>query len=164
MKTFLHCPACGERFTDPPQKNMQTCLSCQESLWHNPIPVVLGIIPVQSGGIIVVKRGIEPQYGQWALPGGFLDDEESWQEGLVREVLEETALSFPASAVKHVLTQSIRNGKQILIFGSLPPVSPGWIKSFVPNDEVLALRVMVAPENLAFPLHTTVATEYLSRY
>lgn len=54
--------------------------------------VVNGIVEYE-GKILLIQRGIEPGYGKWALPGGYLDWDESIEEGVIREVREETGLN-----------------------------------------------------------------------
>jgi ADP-ribose pyrophosphatase YjhB (NUDIX family) len=55
--------------------------------------VVVSTLPITSEGkVILIRRAIEPGYGQWAQPGGFLEIDETAQEGAVRETLEETGL------------------------------------------------------------------------
>lgn len=161
MFAFKHCPNCGAKYTADPVGVMQTCSSCKMSEWHNPRPVVLGLIPTTTDGLIIVQRGIEPAHGEWALPGGYLDFGETWQEGVVREVFEETDIPFPISSVHHYWTESIPSGKQILIFATLPKVPDSLIEDFIQNDEVLALDIMHEPRELAFLLHTVAVRRYL---
>jgi len=50
-------------------------------------------LPVtEAGEVMLLRRGIEPGYGAWAQPGGFLEIDETASEGAVRETLEETGL------------------------------------------------------------------------
>ncbi len=67
------------------------CTKCGAELpvFRNPVPTVDIIIEV-DGGIVLIKRK-NPPYG-WALPGGFVDYGESYEDAAVREALEETCL------------------------------------------------------------------------
>ena len=56
-----------------------------------PEPCV-GAVLVWNGALLLVKRGQEPDIGQWSLPGGRLEPQEAWQDGVEREVEEETGL------------------------------------------------------------------------
>ena len=51
--------------------------------------VVVGCLPVYGERILVCKRAIEPRYGLWTLPAGFMENGESASEGAAREALEE---------------------------------------------------------------------------
>lgn len=55
-------------------------------------PFACDAILIEAGRILLIKRGKEPFKGQWALPGGRLEENESAEECLVREMEEETGL------------------------------------------------------------------------
>jgi len=56
-------------------------------------PVVgVGGVVIEDGRALLIKRGTEPLLGQWSIPGGTLEIGESLQEGVARELLEETGL------------------------------------------------------------------------
>ncbi len=52
--------------------------------------MVVGCLIVKDGSIMLARRGIEPRKGYWNLPCGFLENEETVQQGAKREVYEET--------------------------------------------------------------------------
>lgn len=57
-------------------------------------PVVgVGGVVIENGRALLIKRGSEPLLGQWSIPGGTLEIGESLQEGVARELLEETGLN-----------------------------------------------------------------------
>ena len=56
-------------------------------------PVVgVGGVVIENGRTLLIKRGSEPLLGQWSIPGGTLEIGETLQEGVARELLEETGL------------------------------------------------------------------------
>src|SRR5258708_27828534 len=52
----------------------------------------VGGVVIEDGRALLIKRGSEPLLGQWSIPGGTLELGESLQDGVARELLEETAL------------------------------------------------------------------------
>lgn len=87
------CPRCGgllkvvERFGDDRPRHM--CTVCGRINYRNAKPCA-GILVVEQGRLLLVKRAVEPYMGFWDIPGGFLEVDELPSEGAVREVKEET--------------------------------------------------------------------------
>jgi ADP-ribose pyrophosphatase YjhB (NUDIX family) len=90
------CARCGSELAiaTPPEENRErmVCAACGHVAYFNP-RVVVNTLPVtDSGEVVLLRRGIEPGYGAWAQPGGFLEVDETVAEAAVRETLEETGL------------------------------------------------------------------------
>ncbi|HVE48952.1 MAG TPA: NUDIX hydrolase [Casimicrobiaceae bacterium] len=64
------------------------CDACGVVHYQNP-KVVVGCLPVWEGRVLLCKRAIEPRYGLWTLPAGFLENGETVVAGAIRETLEE---------------------------------------------------------------------------
>lgn len=86
------CSECAHPLTRrvPPGDNRERdcCPSCGTIHYVNPRPVV-GTIPVWQDKVLLCKRAIEPRYGYWTLPAGFMEVGETCAEGAARETLEE---------------------------------------------------------------------------
>ncbi|WP_460494602.1 NUDIX domain-containing protein [Dactylosporangium cerinum] len=98
------------------------CASCGETTWRNPLPVAVALLPVETDdgrGLVLVRRDIEPMRGELALPGGFIELGETWQEGMVRELREETTLLADPADVRLFDVQSTAQGN-LIVFGVLP--------------------------------------------
>jgi len=65
-----------------------------------PTFMTVDAVVVQSGHILLVKRGDMPGKGQWALPGGFLNQDETMLDGAIRELKEETKIKVPVPVLK----------------------------------------------------------------
>jgi ADP-ribose pyrophosphatase YjhB (NUDIX family) len=68
------------------------CPACGFIAYVNPRLVVTTIPVTDAGEAVLIRRGIEPGYGSWAQPGGFLEVDETVTEAAIRETLEETGL------------------------------------------------------------------------
>ena len=76
--------------------------------WSNsPYPPTFNTVDavvVQGGHLLLVKRKAEPGRGLWALPGGFVDPDETLEQAVVRELKEETRISVPVPIIKSNIT------------------------------------------------------------
>ncbi len=89
------CAACGGRLTvQPPrpgEKPRPVCTACGRVVYLDP-KVAVGTIVSHDGGLVLLKRAIEPGYGKWVFPGGFVDRGETLEEAAARETREEVGL------------------------------------------------------------------------
>ena len=67
------------------------CPQCGRVVYYDPKVAAAGIVE-REGKILMVKRAIQPGYGLWSIPGGYVDRGEVVEEAAVREVWEETGL------------------------------------------------------------------------
>ena len=94
-RSIKHCKTCGGavHYQVPADDNRDraVCTVCHTVHYENPLNVV-GTVPVWGDQVLLRRRNIEPRYGMWTLPAGFMELGESVAETVVREVLEETGL------------------------------------------------------------------------
>lgn len=64
------------------------CDNCHTIHYQNP-KIITGCIPSWQGKILLCRRAIEPRYGLWTLPAGFMENNETAQQGAARETMEE---------------------------------------------------------------------------
>ena len=90
MKFCSQCGAAEISWTVPAGDNRprHVCGNCNEIYYQNP-KIVVGAIPEWGDQILLCKRAIEPRYGYWTLPAGFMENEETAQEAAERETWEE---------------------------------------------------------------------------
>lgn len=87
------CPSCGAA-TEPRVSECRErdyCPRCPRWIYENAKPCA-GALVLEGGRVLLAKRTIEPFYGCWDLPGGFLEADEHPEAGALREVFEETGL------------------------------------------------------------------------
>lgn len=180
FKKDSHCSYCGTRHTEQilwPRR----CFRCYNDSFSNPLPVVVVMLVVeryQGGlqkGLLIQKRGIEPQKGGWALTGGYIDKGETWQEAAVREVHEELNLDIKEDRLELVGIASSTKKDTMLVFckynetwdwqgGDNPGLEEFFKKDgFLPNEEVAEVGVMWEPMELAFPTHNEFANKLLAK-
>ncbi|WP_250030651.1 NUDIX domain-containing protein [Paractinoplanes maris] len=158
---FKHCTFCGARFV-PGLSWPRRCAACGEMSYRNPSPVAVAVQPV-GAGLLVIRRAIPPALDQLALPGGYLDFGESWQDGAARELFEETGLTAdPATATLYDAISA--PDSTLLLFARFPALaSADDIPPSKPNDETHGWEVLEGPAELGFSIHTAVAARYFSR-
>lgn len=93
---YKFCPYCGEKLGSKIEHNKKriACLGCGFIYYSNAKPTVAAIILNKKGEVLLAKRSKEPGKGLWNLPGGFLEENELPEEGLKREIKEETNLDI----------------------------------------------------------------------
>ena len=102
LDKFSYCPVCGSRhFTENNDKSKR-CEDCGFVYYLNPSSATVALIENTHGEILVVRRAKEPAKGTLDLPGGFCDIGETAEEGIIREVEEETGLH--ASRVEYLFS------------------------------------------------------------
>jgi ADP-ribose pyrophosphatase YjhB (NUDIX family) len=93
-----HCKNCGQAVVyrlpdDGDTKERAVCPACHTVHYENPLTVV-GTIPVWGDKVLLCKRNIEPRFGKWTLPAGFMELNETVAEGAARETTEEAGAQF----------------------------------------------------------------------
>lgn len=161
MKKHAHCGYCGAAFADG-QPWPRTCAACARTSYVNPTPVAVCLLPIDDG-LLCVRRAIPPGVGRLALPGGYIDFAETWQQAAARELFEETGLRIDAGEIEHVRTLSSDRGDGVLlVFGRANPRPATILDGFVPTAETSELVVIRGATELAFPLHTQVVAEFFA--
>jgi 8-oxo-dGTP pyrophosphatase MutT (NUDIX family) len=133
---------------------------------------MMGVLVNHKMGIIIQQRNIDPKKGEWALPSGYVNFGESWEEAAVRENMEEMQI---ASTVDDYHLFGIRKPTtgNMLVFCTSRLFIPddyrdenigflNRIESFVPNEEVSAMGIWYGDTELAFPSHNECAKDYLT--
>ena len=97
LDKFHFCPVCGS--TDFVENNFKSkhCLACGFTYYANPCSATVAFIRNSRGELLVARRGKEPAKDTCDLPGGFVDMYETAEEGLLREIKEETGMEVTAA-------------------------------------------------------------------
>ncbi|MBK6472588.1 MAG: NUDIX hydrolase [Betaproteobacteria bacterium] len=117
-RRIKHCRVCGTEvsYRVPVDDNREraVCTACCEIHYENPINVV-GTVPVWGEQVLLCRRNIEPRYGFWTLPAGFLELGESTAAGAERETAEEAGAHIELQELFTVLNV-VRAGQLHLFY------------------------------------------------
>ncbi len=90
-----YCPKCGGkvswRYIEEEEREREVCECCGHIYYRNP-KVVVGVIIENSGRIAMLKRNIEPSFGKWTFPAGYMECGETIREAASREAFEEIGI------------------------------------------------------------------------
>ena len=103
-----HCRSCGTEvaYRLPPDgdtRERAVCTECETIHYENPLNVV-GTVPYWGDKILLCKRNIEPRWGKWTLPAGFMELGESVAQGAARETVEEAGAAFELEGLLSILS------------------------------------------------------------
>lgn len=90
-------------------KNNKPCPKCGRFAGRN---VTVDAVIIKNGKILLIKRGSEPFKGYWALPGGYIEWDETVEDSVKREVLEELGVSVKSSKIIGVYSDPGRHPDQ----------------------------------------------------
>jgi len=97
------CSRCGAELEFGPiggeDRDRLACPACGFVFYVNPRLVVTTLPITDTGRVMLIRRGIEPGYGMWAQPGGFLEIDETVRDAAIRETREETGLVVEPGAI-----------------------------------------------------------------
>jgi len=103
---FRFCPVCGGglelRTVRASEPDRLVCTQCGFVFYLDPKVAVGTIITDADGQIVLVRRAIEPGYGKWVFPGGYVDRGEQVRVAAVREAREETGLEIQIEKLVNV--------------------------------------------------------------
>jgi NADH pyrophosphatase NudC (nudix superfamily) len=117
MAEFRFCPMCASalswqsRSEDGGEVSRLRCTSCDYTHWNNPTPVLAGIVEVE--GKILLARNAAWSGRRFALITGFMEAGETPEEGISREILEETSLQV--TALKLIGVYDFKRMNQVII-------------------------------------------------
>jgi ADP-ribose pyrophosphatase YjhB (NUDIX family) len=159
IKFCSHC-GCEVVHKVPEGDSLQraVCDACGHIQYQNP-KIVVGCLPVYGDRILMCKRAIEPRYGLWTLPAGFMENNESAAEGAAREAMEEANAKveiedlYTVYSIPHISQVYMMFRARLLD----PNVSPG-IESL---EVKLVTEDEIPWEELAFAMVKRTLTHFL---
>ncbi|HVL57228.1 MAG TPA: NUDIX hydrolase [Burkholderiaceae bacterium] len=140
MKFCSHC-ASPVQLSVPAGDNRPRycCMSCGTIHYQNP-RLVLGTIPVWEDRVLLCRRAIEPRYGYWTLPAGFMENGETTAEGAARETVEEAGAKIALGPVFSMI--DVPHVQQVHVFYRADLLA----LDFDPGTESLEVRLFSEAE------------------
>jgi len=118
---YRFCPACGgalePRNLKAGDPERLVCGRCEFVFHLDPKVAVGTIIQTTGGGIVLVRRAIEPGYGKWVFPGGFVDRGEEVKLAAIREAREEVGLDIRIDRLGNIYSYAGRT-PVIIVFAA----------------------------------------------
>ena len=106
MDAFRFCPRCGgslqSRLIKATEPERLVCTACGFVFYMDPKIAVGTIIKAASNRLVLVRRAIDPGYGKWVFPGGYVDRGEALQAAAIREAREECGLDVRLDGLVNV--------------------------------------------------------------
>ena len=162
---YRFCPRCGggldRRVVKSNEPKRLVCRVCSFIFYQDP-KVVAGTIFTLEGGIVLLKRGVEPALGKWVFPSGYVDRGETVQDAAIRETKEESHLDVKLGPLLNVYSYS-RAPNVIIVYTA--EVTGGKLAA---ADESLEARIFSSDEipwqDLAFDSTKDALNDYIRSY
>ncbi|TXF12173.1 NUDIX hydrolase [Pelomicrobium methylotrophicum] len=159
------CSNCGARveYKVPPGDTLPryVCPACGTIHYQNP-KLVVGCIPEWEDRVLLCRRAIEPRYGYWTLPAGFMENGETTFEAALRETMEEARARVELGPLYTVYNLPHVNQVYMMFRARLLDLD------FRPGEESLEVKLFGEPEvpwnELAFrTIHATLRNYFADR-
>jgi ADP-ribose pyrophosphatase YjhB (NUDIX family) len=163
--SFRFCPKCGGslqarvlKAQEPPRL---VCAACDFVFYIDP-KVAACTVSMVDGGVVLLKRAIEPALGRWVFPGGFVDRGEAVPDAAVRETFEEAGLRVGLTGVLDVYSFP---DYEVVVVVYAAEVVGGALEA---RDETLEARAFppeaIPWDELAFESTRAALRDYLRRF
>lgn len=162
---YRFCPKCGgdldfKRIREHEPERL-VCRRCEFVFFLNP-KVAAGTLFHLGGNLVLLKRAIEPGYGKWVFPGGFVDQGETVIEAAIRETREEANVEVQVHDLIDVFSYA---GSPVVVVAYAAEIVSGEPAACDESLELEAFAPSDIPwEELAFPSTRDAVQAYLQRF
>ena len=139
-----------------------TCPSCGYVWYRNPVPAA-GVLLVEAGRVLLVKRRWEPRAGDWCLPAGFMEAGERPEQTAVRELQEETGVIAQLTGLFGVYAgfDDPRVRAVLILYTGI--ATGGQARAGDDASELAWFPLDALPDELAFASHRQALAEFRER-
>ena len=145
-------------------RELEACPECPFILWHDPKVVTMVVVEDEWGAVIVGRRSIEPAYGQWCLPGGYVNDDEHPADSASRECREEIGVAVEITGLLGVYHIRKEGAPSMVGIGYRARLCPGEVP--VAGAEMLEIGAFHGNDvpELAFTSHRQAMHDWRVRW
>jgi ADP-ribose pyrophosphatase YjhB (NUDIX family) len=159
-----YCPRCATALRPRPEHGTlrPTCPECGFIWYRNPAPAA-GVLLVEDGRVLLVRRRFDPRAGSWCIPAGFMEWGETPEQSALRELHEETGLEARLTGLFHVYAGFDDPRVRAVLILYTAERTGGVL---VPGDDAIEagwFSLLSPPEDIAFEAHREALSEYLAR-
>jgi ADP-ribose pyrophosphatase YjhB (NUDIX family) len=163
--SFRFCPECGgsleERQLKENDPQRLVCSQCGFVFYLDP-KIAACTISMLGGGIVLLRRAIDPQKGKWVFPGGFVDRGEPVHGAAVRETWEEVGLRVTLTGILDVYSFP---GEEVAVVVYAADVAGGELTVGDEAEDVKAFAPESIPwDDLAFQSTFEALRDYVHRF
>lgn len=160
-KTYRYCPRCGTEMVIKKIDHHQrkACPLCKFVFYHNPVPAC-GVVIEKEGKILLVKRKYEPYKGDWCLPAGFMEYDESPEHCAIREIQEELNVDVKLDGLFGVYSGKDDPRTHAVLVMYWAKVIGGEMKPGDDAEEIKFFAKDEVPSNIAFLAHRQIIKEF----
>jgi ADP-ribose pyrophosphatase YjhB (NUDIX family) len=160
-----YCVNCGTplELRTIEDRELEACATCGFVLWHDPKVVTIVVVENEWGGVIVGRRSIEPAYGLWCLPGGYVNDDEHPAAAAVRECREEIVADVQIAGLLGVYHIRRTDAASMVGIGYRARLLPGQVPEA--GSEMLEIATLPGDRlpDLAFMSHRQAMNDWMGR-
>jgi len=163
--TINYCWECGGKaesvFADG--RVRKVCTECETILYENPFPTTAALVVNSNDELLLVKRSVRPAKGHWCLPGGFLELGESPEQGVLRELKEETNLDGEVESLIGIQPSLHGFWGDVVVIGFAVSTNGGMA---APGDDAAEVKYFSLSDlpQIAFNTHIALLDEYLGNH
>jgi ADP-ribose pyrophosphatase YjhB (NUDIX family) len=156
-----YCSRCAHevvrKIPEGEDRERDVCPSCHEIFYVNP-KVIVGCIPTVGDKVLLCKRAIEPRYGKWTLPAGFMENRETTAEGAAREMWEEAEARAVDMALYRIF--DVPHISQVYVFYRCQVLDDQFGAGSESLESKLCSEADIPWDELAFPVVIEMLREF----
>jgi len=141
LKVLKYCPKCGSAELNKSGDRSLKCAACGFHFFINSSAAVAALVTDESGKLMLVTRGVEPNYGKLDLPGGFIDPLESAEDAVRRELKEELGLKVKnLKYLESAPNEYVFSAFTVFTLDMAFQVTAESLEDLKPMDDILAYK------------------------